>query len=321
MLRDLFNFTVPHTQVLAMAVMEAVEEGKRSKNKDSLLGWKHASRNLTMEERDRLRAQTAEKFLNILRSLPSDKEFEAAARAGIAKKGWYAASARALQDVFGADTPRFAGLLASLSPQVSVTENMRNAIRFWEKWIDAGRPQTVEGLDEVGKAAVGFRWDGGFLKDPKTGELKKTAGMSWRNNALRAMQHPSPEKMVLTSGGTPTNPHVGKVDSFRANLLGNLARVTNDAWMASFAELDQQLFSTKQGYLAMTAKVRDVAKKMGWEPAEVQETVWSFFKALGQHRPHRPRQDETQRCFDGRRFLRPHDLRPGGARCTRKTQS
>jgi hypothetical protein len=229
------------------------------------MGWKEIQRHLTPEEREGARQDIMERMVDIFHKLPSDKEFEAAARAGEAKKGWYASSARAIMDVFGPDSPRFAALLASLSPQVSVKENLRNALRFWGHWIAAGRPDAEKGLDDVGVRAVGKeRW----------------FKMNWRPNVVRAMQHASPEKMVLSSGGTETNPKAGKVDSFRANLLGDLSRVTNDAWMAHFADIDQALFSSKAGYLAMTARVRRVAKKMGWAPAEIQETVWSFFKSL-----------------------------------------
>ena len=260
LLRDIFEDTLSPTMILAQAIMEAVGKGKTLP-----MGWKSVSRYLKPEERDQLRSDTAQRLVDVFRSLPSEKEFEASARAGQAKKGWYAASAKALMDVFGPDTPRFTAVLASLSPQVSVTENLRNAIKFWERWIEAGRPETDKGIDEVGEAAVGAeRWH----------------KMGWKNNVSKAVKHPQPEKVTLSSGGTEANPKAGKVDSFRANLLGDLSRVTNDAWMAHFADIDQQLFSSKAGYLAMTARVRKVAEKMGWQPAEVQETVWSFFKAL-----------------------------------------
>lgn len=255
LLLDLADNTLPSHLLLAQAVMEAV-----GKAKEMPMGWKHVSKYLTEEEKGKMRKDVAQRLIDIFRSLPSEKEFEASARAGQAKKGWYAASAQALMEVFGPDTPRFAALLASLSPQVSVTENLRNAIRFWEKWIEAGRPTHGKDLDAVGHAAVGeARWE----------------KMNWKQNVERSMMHPNPEKVVLSSGGMS-----GKVDSFRANLLGDLSRVTNDAWMAHFANIDQALFSSPAGYLATTARIRKVADKMGWSPAEVQETVWSFFKAL-----------------------------------------
>ena len=277
LLLDLYESTKTHTQLLAEAILEAVEAAK----KDMPLGWKHLQRFLSPQERDKMRRDVAERMLDIFRRLPSEKEFEAAALAGKAKKGWYAASAKALMEVFGADTPRFAALLASLSPQVSVIENLRNSVRFWEAWISAGRPTNPKDIDEVGVSVLGEpRWLGTTVIDPETKKPVHKAGMGWRKNVLKAITQPQPEQIVLSSGGTENNPTMGKVDSFRANLLGDLSRVTNDAWMAHFADIDQALFASKAGYLAMSARIRKVAVKMGWEPAEVQETVWSFFKAL-----------------------------------------
>lgn len=271
LLLDLHEATLPHTTMLAQAIMEAVK-----KTKDAMpMGWKHVSRYLSPIEKEKMRKDVAEKMINIFRNLPDEKEFEASARAGQAKKGWYAASAQSLLDVFGPDTPRFCALLASLSPRVAVTENLRNAVAFWGHWLEAGRPMTEKGIDAVGKQSLGLRWQGETKPDGTA-----HPGMGYRPNVLRSMTHKNPEQVVLSSGGNTENPIAGKVDSFRANLLGDLSRVTNDVWMANFAGIDQKLFSSKAGYLAMTAKVRKVADKMGWSPAEVQETVWSFFKAL-----------------------------------------
>lgn len=68
--------------------------------------------------------------------------------------------------------------------------------------------------------------------------------------------------------------------SFYDNSGGNLYSVTLDTWMALFAGVKQDLFGTKSGYAAHAAKVRRVAQRMGLQPAEVQETIWSFFKTL-----------------------------------------
>ena len=273
---DLTEHLIDPTRLLVESMLLLVEEAKKE---PMPAGWKHIQRYLLPEERDNQRKDVVERMLEIFKGLPSDKEFEAAARAGQAKKGWYARSAKTLHEVFGPDTPRFAALLASTSPQVSVQENLRNSVRLWEAWIKAGRPSDPKEIDKVGAQVLGLRWTGGQTLT-KDGKLKKTPGMNWNNNVLRALTAEQPEKVTLSSGGPEDNPRAGKVDSFRANLLGDLARVTNDAWMASFAGIEQQLFSSKAGYAAFSARVRRVAEKMGWQPAEVQETIWSFFKAL-----------------------------------------
>lgn len=268
LLLDLCEVTTSHTALLAQAVMEAVKEIDKFP-----AGWKSVSRYLTAVEREKMRKDTAKNIMEIFTSLPNEKEFEASARAGRAKRGWYQASARALLQVFGPDTPLFTAILASMSPQVSVTENLRIAIRFWERWVAAGRPKSVKEIDAVGERddVVGHtRWHGSTSPSGK-----HLPGMPWRGNIITAIQAEDPSKVVLSSGGK-----IGKVDSFRANLLGDLSRVTNDAWMAHFAGVEQSLFGSVAGYKAFSAKVRKVAQRMGWEPAEVQETIWSFFKAL-----------------------------------------
>ena len=268
---DLHEHTLSGTRLLVEALQLITEAAK----KEPLpAGWKYLQRYLTPEERTHQRKDLVQRMLEIFKDLPNDKEFEAAARAGQAKKGWYARSAKTLQEVFGPDTPRFTALLASTSPQVSVQENLRNAVRIWEAWIKNGRPNDPKEIDKIGASVLGFRWTGGHTMTPE-GNLKKTPGMQWNNNVISALTHPHPEHITLSSGG-----RAGKVDSFRANLLGDLSRVTNDAWMASFGGIEQQLFSSTVGYSAFSAKVRRVAEKMGWQPAEVQETIWSFFKAL-----------------------------------------
>jgi hypothetical protein len=221
-------------------------------------GWKAISKYLTPEERGSQRKDLVANILSVFKKLPSDEEFAAAAKAGEAKKGWYASSAKAIQNLFGPDTPRFCALLASTSPQVSVTENMRIAMRIWRRWIEAGRPLDPKAIDAIGEDAIGSeRWH----------------KMGWRPNAQRALTTPDEDLPKLALSGN-------KVNSFRKNLLGDLAAVTNDAWMANFALIDQSLFGSLGGYSAYTAKVRRVAETLGWQPAEVQETVWSFFKAL-----------------------------------------
>ena len=111
---------------------------------------------------------------------------------------------------------------------------------------------------------------------------------AWINNSLRALTSPNPEELVISGP---------KVNSFMLNLRGVVNEVTNDAWMANFALVDQKIFSgsinkpgtnpgKRPGYLAMSARVRAAADYLSdltgetWTPAEVQETVWSWAKTL-----------------------------------------
>lgn len=209
-------------------------------------GEKELMKHLTPEERESLTDSEAKRALDVFRTLPADAEFEAAAQAGIAKKGWYEKASAALIDLFGPDSRQFAALLAADSPRQTVEKNFRETIKVWKAWDDAGRP-----TDPVKIEAL----LGGIMETRKPNLIR----------ALRGEQFSGP-----------------KVSNFTENVRGNLQAVTNDAWMAKFGDVDQKVFSDNGGYLGYTAKVRRVAKSMGLEPAQVQETIWSFFKTLSE---------------------------------------
>lgn len=242
--------------------------------KAKVAGLAKIEKHLTPAERGKLRSDTAARFVDYFYSLPSADEFAAAAWAGRAKKGWYRESAQAIAQVFGADAPRFAALLAAMSPQNSVQTNLLNTLNTWKNWIEGGRPQTREEIVQImGRSVEG------------TGGVNSVLD-AWINNSVRALTTENPGQDFLSGP---------KVDSFMRNLLGNVDEVTNDAWMANFALVDQKMFKgglsksdagKGPGYLAMSAKVRHAAKvlteKTGeeWTPSEVQETIWSWAKTL-----------------------------------------
>ena len=73
----------------------------------------------------------------------------AMALGGADKLGWYKKSAEAIDHIFGADSPGYRGLLAATSPQTTVEENMRNSLRVWKAWNDAGRPSDPDQVLQV----------------------------------------------------------------------------------------------------------------------------------------------------------------------------
>lgn len=235
-------------------------------------------KNLTPAEQKKITDKTAAKVLAAIADLPSSTEMAAVAYAGRAKRGWYQESAQALSAVFQGDAPRFAALLAALSPQVSVESNLLNALNTWKNWIAAGRPTDQEAIiDVMSKSVQGGKGRGSVLD-------------AWINNSVRALTDDNPGgKDVLLSGP--------KVNSFFLNLVGVTDEVTNDAWMSNYALVEQTIFKGRMnvlgtdpgkgaGYLAMNAVVRDAAAKLSkltgetWTPSEVQETVWSWAKTL-----------------------------------------
>lgn len=262
-----------------------LREGQAKKNFEDVAkkvtGLKGAQEFLTPPEMERVTARNAQKLVDIFTTLPSGEEYASAAFAGRAKRGWYQQSANALVDIFGAaDAPRFAGLLSALSPRVSVERNAELALRAWNQWVKDGRPTDVRGINNSLNYAIG------------RGEVLP----AWRGNVIRILRASDPMTVELSGP---------KVNSFMQNLRGRVHEVTNDAWMANYANVDQKLVAANRvadpnpikgmepkigvkspGYLAFSAAIRRGAKVLSqktgdvWTPAEIQETVWSWAKTL-----------------------------------------
>jgi hypothetical protein len=209
----------------------------------------------------------------LLKILPQAKEISSITKAGQAKQGWYRASTQALIDVFGDDAPRFASLLAAMSPQTSVEMNLLNTLNTWKNWEAAGRPTQPAAIKAImGQSVLGNKGEESVLQ-------------AWQNNATRALSSPDPTKVTLSGP---------KVDSFYRNLSDDVYRVTNDAWMANGLGVDQGLFSgsptAKQllggdpgltpGYISTNARMREAGQQSKMYPSEAQETAWSFFMPL-----------------------------------------
>jgi hypothetical protein len=109
---------------------------------DLIPGFKGIAPYLTPSERENMLTRSAKLIVEKFQNLPSAAEMASVAYSGRAKKGWYRQSSQALVSVFGqSDAPRFAALLAALSPQTSVESNLANALNVWRGWIEADRPR------------------------------------------------------------------------------------------------------------------------------------------------------------------------------------
>ena len=251
---------------------------------DQVAGWRGVSKYLTEDEKAPLRKASAEKLVALVEQLPSAEEMAAVAVSARAKRGWYKRSAQALVDTFGLeDAPRFAALLAALSPQTSVESNAYNALKMWTNWNRAGRPTTRKAIEFLmGQSVQGDKGEQSVLT-------------SWKDNTVRAL---------AAKDATTVRISGPKVSSFMLNLQGVTNEVTNDAWMANYANVEQALFAASYrktetgeklgqksiGYAAMSAAVRKAAEAatkitgQPWTPAEIQETVWSWAKTLYEKR-------------------------------------
>jgi hypothetical protein len=285
-----FNSTASDTLYrndLIKAYREAfanAEKRSPARREINLRGLAAIERHLTEQERDELSTASAKTLIASFAQLPPADQFAAAAWAGRAKRGWYRESAKAIARIFGPDAPRFAALLAAMSPQNSVQTNLENTLHTWKNWVKAGRPTSRARIVSIlGESVQGDKGKDSVLD-------------AWVNNSVHALTDQDPGNSPLSGP---------KVDSFMRNLLGNVEEVTNDAWMANFAYVDQKLFAgtgrlfwgegerfkvkigrKAGGYLAMSVRVREAAERLTeltgetWTPAEVQETIWSWAKTL-----------------------------------------
>lgn len=238
--RDAIDFAHAGTPIPSGGIMQSREPVQVPLN---------IARELTQKELDGIRASTVRDIVAHFQSFPSKAEFEEAAKAGAAKRGWYRRAAEALESLFGADSGQFVRLLASTSPRQGVSNNLQMTLQIWNAWNIAGRPTSSQEIMEI---------------------LEKIPGATFNSrvkNVIRSLQ-----------GYEDISGY--KVTAFAKNLLGNYEAVTNDAWMAAFAGIDPKVFGTKAGYLAFTAKVRQTARALEMTPAEVQETIWAFTKTL-----------------------------------------
>ncbi len=239
-------------------------------------------KSMTPAERASINDKHVAKLQDLMHNLPKTQELAAAALAGRAKRGWYAEAAKSFNTVFGPDAPRFAALMASLSPQTSVEANFHNAVRVFTAWDRAGRPQDPATIQKIMADNVQKKDGPGVLP-------------AWTNNSVNSLIREHPTAKMLSGP---------KVDSFMHNLAGATERVTLDTWMAKFAALHPNVFGgldrkfagydktvgvASPHYLGYSARVRQAANLLSkmtgdkWTPAEVQETVWSWAKTATEH--------------------------------------
>ncbi len=260
----------------------AVRALKGAKN---VSGISRVNRYLTAAERRQTKNKgVAAAVVEQFKKLPSAGVLSSGALAGKVKRGWYKDSAKAIQEVFGVETPRFVGLLAAMSPQLSVQENLANSLRVWKNWEKAGRPiddasiRTILGesvnvgdlnkinLENLQTKARAARKNYGIdITGNTEEELRKqlTERLSpdqlrqlsvldaWAPNAIRALQASDPLDLVLSGP---------KADSFMRNLLEETAPVTLDTWMAKLMRVDQGILG---GSLNLPADAAKAARAEG----------------------------------------------------------
>jgi hypothetical protein len=222
-----------------------------------------AEKHLTPEEKAgvlKSPAQT-EKFVQRMSDLPEVHEYADIALAGEGARKWYQRSAKAFDAMTeeapeyfkDGDKDKFLNLLAASSPRQSVAMNLRETLKTWKAYVDAGRPE------------------GGDLEKLLGENL--TPAVSKVPNALKALNGEEMWPDITKNKNF-------KVPSFAKNLRGWLGAVTSDGWMSLFAGLDPREISSAHSYHPLSVATRAAAEELGWEPAEAQAAIWSFTQAL-----------------------------------------
>lgn len=220
-------------------------------------GIGYVSRYLKGDEAATFQRATAARMMDLFDSLPEGGEIESGALSGRTARGWHRQSSEAIVEVFGPDAPRFAAVVAALSPQESVQRNLAAALEIWSRWTGSGRPTDPARLGAMVPAEVA--------------------------EALTSLD--------------PVGPALRGADDFTRKLLQETTRVTLDTWMAKLTGWERSMFNghvARKGpgkgpaHLDYAARVQTAADAMTrmtgvrWTPEEVQQTVWSWAYPLGE---------------------------------------
>jgi hypothetical protein len=74
-----------------------------------------------------------------------------------------------------------------------------------------------------------------------------------------------------------------KVRAFYRALTGDPDAVVLDVWMAKLFDVDPMKLRNKSVYEPLTTKVVGTARRMGWEPRQVQAALWAYTMTQSGH--------------------------------------
>lgn len=161
-------------------------------------------------------------------------------------KNWYTNAAAEIRNLYGRDWWRFVLILAATSPRQGVAANWTKAKKAFKRYKAFG---------------VMTSYSDFMLAHRKNLEkIRDTPDMALGWDILSGQ----------------------KVQSFAANLLGNLDKVTIDMWMVQYFGIDKL---TKKTYENLEKRIQILAKRWCLYPAELQAILWSAARARAGYRP------------------------------------
>jgi hypothetical protein len=242
--------------------------GKREKEELAKL-----KEHLTPEEMGTLNASDQKQAVAMLKSLPPDSEFRHAALCRRRDEGLVRAIGRDPQEGYvRSTTPRSSWTFwrrparGSRSP----TTSARRSKHLGRVWTAAGRPTDPKPRSR--------NWS----ETPVRVGRPSTYSGTRRRHEARGTRRPYPQRRCgRLTGRAAVRP---QGDGLRREPPGQL-RPHDERYLDGDVRRrgSEGISTTPGGYLGYTAKLRDVAKQMGWTPANVQETVWSTMKSLAEN--------------------------------------
>ena len=235
-----------YSKTSAAPVVPQTRARKEARKKTNLPT--RVAKHLTPTEAAKPNKTTSVKLVDLFDKLPSVREMAAVAEAGQAKRGWYEGSVSVLLEIFEDDAPRFAALLAALSPQTSVESNLFNALAVWKNWLSAGRPRDKRSIlrimaESVESTPMESRPLDNLQKLAKTVNLAaRLSGMARRKTgatrnykqAWSDYQADKTKENLLRAFRLATTPVMGMTDAHRKSVQAFKERVARvsvmDAW-------------------------------------------------------------------------------------------
>lgn len=161
-------------------------------------------------------------------------------------KNWYQNATGEIKNLYGSDWTRFVLILAATSPRQGVRANWTKAKRAFKRYKALGI------MADYSDFLLAHRRNLEKIRDTRDEDL------AWS----------------ILSGQ--------KVQSFSANLLGNLDKVTIDMWMVQYFGVEKLNKST---YEKIEKRIQNLAKRWGLYPAELQAILWSAERARSGLKP------------------------------------